>query len=53
MSNGRKARIKKLIEELHAKKNTDAAVNNRPPGSYQNLKSSKGSKQGGRYRPKV
>ena len=53
MAQPKKSQIKKLIEELHAKRNADQAAGGHESGKAPAPKEYKGAKQSGRYRPKI
>jgi len=53
MSKGRKAAIKKLVEELRSKSKPAPIPKGRGESSGPNPKEFKGPKSSGRYRPKV
>lgn len=53
MDQGKNSKIKKLIEELHAKKNPGQSTGGHDSGQTPKARAIKGAKQSGRYRPKV
>ena len=53
MDQGKNAKIKKLIEELHAKRNPDHGKEAHDASPAPKAKGVKGAKQAGRYRPKI